>query len=214
MHPLRRSFSTRTVLVILVVIWLYAVLTLLPFTDSLTITAHGQCTNDIQWWPSDLALKLTFLMSHFVPGFALPICCISGSYVLIGIHLRHEHGKQLRAGMLLSKQASSRAKQNARTIKLLTCLVAAYTLCILPHSVLVLMTVFDQTGTLKLPHITEIHEFTRLIVTANSCVNPLMYSVISKEFRAGVTSMIWRRLSGRSSSYVSTSSRPSREAGV
>lgn len=85
--------------------------------------------------------------------------------------------------MCVQTTLSHRTRQNRKTIKVLSALVAVYSVCIIPHYIILTMTIFDRDNTEALPFIYQSHEFTRLLMTANSCLNPLMYSVVSKEFR-------------------------------
>ena len=188
-HPLRKSFKARTVLVIIVVIWMYAILTLLPFAHSLKVFPTKECVNDFSWWPNEDALKLTFVLAGFVPGYVLPFCFVAISYILIGMHLKREHKDQMRVGMLHLHVAWRRSKQNLKTVRLLTSLVLAFTVCILPHYIVILLLIFKPEA-IKMPHMIEVHEFTRLLATANSCINPILYSAVSVEFREGVAAFL------------------------
>ena len=164
---------------IIVLIWIYAVLTLVPFIESLRVTPDRQCLNDLSWWPNYVAFQLTFVLSCLAPGCVLPLTCIALCYISIGISLSNRRLSVQRARHSMSQ----RTRQNRKTIKVLTSLVAVYTICIVPHYILLSMSVFDGVNTAKLPYIFELHEFTRLMMTANSCLNPIIYSVVSKEFR-------------------------------
>ncbi|EDO36558.1 predicted protein [Nematostella vectensis] len=182
-YPMRQPFSARAVTLIIVFMWVYAVLTLVPFAGSLRIFPDGQCLNDPAWWGSTQAFQLTYLFCGFFPGAVIPVCCISVSYLSIAHHLYCEHRRQLHEGIIGSRTASQRMRQNLKTTRVLTALVAVYAVCVLPHYIILALVFFDRANTEKLAFIVVSHEFTRLLMTANSCLNPIMYSVVSKEFR-------------------------------
>ncbi|EDO36556.1 predicted protein [Nematostella vectensis] len=200
-HPLSPPFTFRTVSLIILVIWVYSVSTLLPFAESLTILPRGSCQNDYAWWPNYTTVQLTFVLCAFTPGFVIPITCIVVFYLLIARHLRKErenHDLLLRGDI-----ARLRVRQNSKMIRILSCLTVAFTICILPSYTIILMVMFYK-GTSSLPYIDEVHEFTRLLMTANSCLNPVLYSVVSREFRAELRGLLKRRRVKRARTTFST----------
>lgn len=170
--------------VLIVLIWVYAILTLVPFIDSLHVDKNLICGNDMNWWPTQLAFQLTFLFSLLLPGCAMPLCCIAICYISIGISLNRQSKRR-------SFRPSHRTRQNRKTIKVLTSLVVVYAISILPHYIILAIAIFMPNR--PLPFFYESHEFTRLMMTTNSCLNPIMYSAISKEFRDRMRYICCRR---------------------
>ena len=194
-YPMKKAITSRTVITVATLIWLYAALTILPFAWSLKITNQKDCANDFNWWPSVEVFQVAFVLAGFLPGFLLPFISIVVAYILIGIHLRKSTSWNLQTKLFRSDVAALRVRQNAKTIKLLSVLIVVYILSILPHYTILMIFVFDPKSQ-EMPLIMEFHEFTRLMMSANSCFNPVLYGTISKEFRQRLRSL-FRQRSGK-----------------
>ena len=188
-HPMKEMCRARTIYFIILIIWIYAALTMAPFFGALEVFSDGRCSTNVRWWPNQSLFKITYILSGFVPGAVIPAMCISVSYTLIGVHLWREHKRNVQRGVLQHGLAAIRAKQNIKTTKLLATLVGTHAICILPHYVILLSFIFSDEHNAG-PNAILFHEFTRLLMTANSCCNPLLYSLFSQNFRRGFKRMI------------------------
>ena len=200
-HSIRGGMCSKSLVVVFIaLIWAYSVSLQLPFMFALELIPGGECLVDLSWWPSDKAIKLTYVFTTFVPEFLIPAICVFLCYVGIILHLRRHHKGLKKRGIRQTgdKLSSVRTQQNKKTTKLLTGLVIVYTVCILPHQIILLMVTFDKEY-LSSPYMREIHEFTRFLTTANSCLNPVMYSAISRGFRSDVKAVFSRRSTTMSS---------------
>lgn len=195
-HGLRRRLCNKSIVVMSVVlIWIYAVSLQMPFMFALQLIPGRECLVDLSWWPSEDAVQMTYFFTTFVPKFLIPAICISACYVGIVVHLRHHHKNLTKRGICKAGQhfTEVRTQQNKKTTKLLTGLVTIYTVCILPHQVVLLMVIFNNEY-LSSPYMREVHEFARFLTTANCCLNPLLYSAISRSFRNDVKAVLRRRV--------------------
>lgn len=178
--------------------WAYSCLLQVPFVFALTLEPSGRCLIDINWWSSQLSFKLTYIMALITPQFVIPAFCLVLFYVGIVFHLKKAHKLNSKSGIYTSVDvAEKREKQNRKTTKLLTGLVLVYAICILPHKVIILCIMANPD--LLSSHFTrQLYEFARLLTTANSCFNPILYTTLSRSFRKDLKKMF---------------SKPSRESG-
>lgn len=193
-YSLTSRLSKRKALVMVVFSWVYSCVLQVPFVFALTVEPSGRCLIDIAWWPNQLSFNLTYIMALIVPQFVIPAFCITLFYVGIVSHLRKAHKLNSRRGMYTSVDAAEkREKQNRKTTKLLTGLVLVYAICILPGKV-ILLNIMVKPALLSSHFTRQLYEFARLLTTANSCFNPILYTALSHSFRDDL-----RRLFSRSS---------------
>ena len=172
--------------------WAYSCLLQLPFLFALTIDSSGMCQIDINWWSNTLTFHLTYIMALFAPQFLIPAVCIILFYAGIIFHLRSAHQMNSKRGIYTSEDVSEkRGKQNRKTTKLLTGLALVYAICILPQKA-VLLAIIANPELLKSSSTRQVYEFTRLLTTANSCLNPVLYTTISRGFRKDLKTIFSR----------------------
>lgn len=192
-----KSFTSRLskkkALAMLTFSWVYSCLVQVPFLFALTLKPNGNCLIDTSWWPSQLSFNLTYIMALITPQFVIPAFCLMFFYIGIVLHVRKAHKLNSKRGMYASMDAAEkRVKQNQKTTKLLTGLVLVYALCILPHKVIILCIIANPS--LFSSHFTrQLYEFARLLTTANSCFNPILYTTLSRSFRTDLKKMFSKR---------------------
>ncbi|XP_022092336.1 trissin receptor-like [Acanthaster planci] len=138
-------------------------------------------------WPTYEAVR-AFKGVNFGAFYCVPLLVVSICYLRMARALqrsahftRAESGGESALASGLQRQQTSRRKV-ARMVHIL---VLAFALCMLPWHVLMFITsepsiVLDSTLMLYLGI------FTRLAVYLNSCLNPLLYSFFSQNFRANL----------------------------
>ena len=201
---LKSRFSKRKAVVMLIFSWVYSCLLQIPFLFALTLEPNGRCLIDITWWPSQLSFNLTYIMALVVPQFVIPAFCLVFFYLGIVFHLRKAHRQNNKRGIYRSVHiAVKREKQNRKTTKLLTGLVLVYAFCILPHKVIILSIVANPL--LLTSHVTrQLYEFARLLTTANSCFNPILYTTLSRSFRKDLKKMFSRQKGNDSNRFLNS----------
>ena len=189
---LKSPFSKTKAVAMVTFGWVYSCLLQLPFVFALTLEPNGRCLIDIQWWPSQLSFNLTYIMALVNPQFIIPAFCLVYFYVGIISHLRKAHKQNNRRGIYTSVHvAEKRQKQNRKTTKLLTGLVLVYAACILPHKVIIL-SIIANPSLLNSYATRQLYEFARLLTTANSCFNPILYTTLSRSFRKDLKGLFSR----------------------
>lgn len=184
--------SKRKALVMVLFSWVYSCVLQVPFVFALTVEPNGRCLIDVNWWPSQLSFNLTYIMALIVPQFVIPAFCIILFYVGIVFHLRKAHQLNSKQGIYTSVDAAEkREKQNRKTTKLLTGLVLVYAFCILPGK-LIILSIIANPALLSSHFTRQLYEFARLLTTANSCFNPILYTTLSRSFREDLKRMFSR----------------------
>ena len=159
------------------------------------VVKYGEMPNDGKWcdpvWPS-LVIVRVYVVLLTVFSYILPLLVISWTYFAISRKLSHS-SKFLKdmtrsldgAEGNLKRVKSVRLRQNKRAKKILTPIVVVFAITMLPLSILRLTYVFW-------PVIAEQKYYNNLLyavtvfVIINSSVNPVIYSIASKDFRTGI----------------------------
>lgn len=151
-------------------------------------------------WPSMLFGKI-YVVSLTACSYLLPLSVISFTYFVISRALARSNAfiiamkmDQLRQGEKKPLTiTSSRLQQNNRAKRILTPLVLVFALTMLPLNALRLITVFGP----KIASSRNIYKILFFVVAVlailNSSVNPVIYSVVSKDFRRRVNNLFSRR---------------------
>lgn len=161
-------------------------------------------------WDRNLLLNRLYVGSLTLFTYVLPLTVISVTYFLISrkIHESDAFIKSMKKELRdtgkdgpctpLAKQKSARLSHNKRAKKILTPLVTVFALTMLPLTLFRLIIVFW-------PAIVAQEYYTKLLYTVtffvilNSSANPVIYSVVSKEFRKGLNNLcLPRRQMGNS----------------
>ena len=153
-------------------------------------------------WPSwTAALYIGGVLTLFT--YILPLTVISFTYLIISRKInqsslfikamrREEHGETGDERAIITNVKSARLKHNKRVKKILTPLVVVFAVTMLPLSFLRLTIVFW-------PSIADKEYYGNLLFVAtvfaivNSSVNPVIYSIVSRDFRKGINNLSCRR---------------------
>ena len=185
-RTLTGRLSKRKALVMVAFGWMYSCLSQIPYVFALRVEPNGKCLVEKEWWPSPTALNLTFIMAIIMPQFVIPACCLTFFYLAIVCHVWKAHRLNSKRGIYMNAHvAEKRVKQNRKTTKLLSGLVLVYAACILPHMIIIVILMTNHALLLSpfMAVIRQLYEFARLLKTANSCLNPILYTLLSRGFR-------------------------------
>lgn len=179
----------RKALFMVIFSWVFSCLVQIPFVFALTEEPNGKCLVDIKWWPSQTSMNITYILAIIAPQFVIPAFCLIFFYIGIVFHVRKAHKLNSKRGMYTSVDvAEKREKQNRKTTKLLTGLVLVYSFCIFPHKIIIL-SIMSNPALLSSQFTRQLYEFARLLNTANSCFNPILYTLLSPGFRKDLKKM-------------------------
>ncbi|XP_058052927.1 type-2 angiotensin II receptor [Ahaetulla prasina] len=116
----------------------------------------------------------TALMKNLL-GFLLPMAIILGCYICIRVHLKKAQGfaKSMRV--------------RDRVLKLVAAVVVAFLVCWLPFHILTFLDALSWMEVISRCHLTSVIDavlpFGLSMGFANSCINPLLYYFVGRQFR-------------------------------
>ncbi|XP_041667623.1 relaxin-3 receptor 1 [Cheilinus undulatus] len=177
---------------ITVFIWCAAVFAALPhavFTTTVTVSNEDLCLVKFPETNGSAQLWLGLYHSQKVLlGFVVPLGIISACYLLL---LRFVTSKNIN---------TSSAKRRAKITKSVTIVVLSFFLCWLPNQAL---TVWGILIKLNFVHFTYEYYTTQVYVFpvsvclahSNSCLNPVLYCLMRREFRKALRKLFWRMTS-------------------
>ena len=167
---------------------------------------YRELQNDEKWcgpvWPSwDRKAVMPRLYVGFLTLFSyiLPLAIISFTYLRISYILnrsssfikamrRKEHGETGHKRNIMTIVRSPRLRHNKRAKRILTPLVVVFAVTMLPLSIFRLTAViWPSMGTQE--YYGNLLYVVSILVVVNSSVNPVIYSVVSRDFRKGITNI-------------------------
>lgn len=209
-HPVR-SRRYRTVVyarITCVLIWLFAFLLSVPTAltrdvhniNKTTVCAVLHPANENTMRLKHLLLAISLMKSLL--GFLVPFLIIITCYCLIG--------RALLVARHIQKSARSRDDE---VLRMLAAAVLAFFLCWAPHQVFHFMQVLTQLKVLEKCAILEIIDtampFTICIAYFNSCVNPIVYGFVGRNFRKNLLRLLCCSPGGMHGAHPSISSKMS-----
>ncbi|XP_049279837.1 pyrokinin-1 receptor isoform X3 [Anopheles funestus] len=184
------------------VIWLIAILSAVPQALQFGVTNQGgidQCV------VKRIIIQHSFELSTFLFFFA-PMTLITVLYALIGLKLRSSTLMQ-RDGTLQrrnhfmpsSRQSSANSQGTRRVLKMLVAVVVAFFLCWAPFHAQRLVYIYgvDKDHQPSDPLILKLFVVTTyisgILYYLSTCINPLLYNIMSNKFRQAFKSILFRR---------------------
>lgn len=210
-HPMRsRRFRTvRYASVTCVAIWLFAFVLSVPTAVTRDVHNFANSNNTVCGilHPStENATRLRFLLANSLMksllGFLIPFIIIITCYFLI------------ERALLGAKhiQKSSRSRDD-EVLRMLGAAVLAFFLCWTPHQVFHLMQFLTQLALIKKCAIIDVIDnalpFTICIAHFNSCVNPIVYGFVGRNFRKNLLRLLCCSPGGVRGPHASISSKMS-----
>ncbi|XP_076014512.1 type-1 angiotensin II receptor [Genypterus blacodes] len=210
-HPVRsRRFRTvQYAHITCVLIWLFA--SLLSVPTALTRDIHNISNSNTTvcgiLHPTNYTMMLKDILlvislKKSLLGFLVPFLIIITCYCLIG------------RALLVARhiQKSSRSRDD-EVLRMLAAAVLAFFLCWAPHQVFHFMQVLTQLEVLKNCTILDVIDtampFTNCIGFFNSCVNPILYSFVGRNFRKNLLRLLRCSPGGATGPHPSISSKMS-----
>lgn len=177
---------------IAVFIWIAAVSAALPhavFSTTVSVSSEDLClvkfpeTNgSAQFWLGLYHAQKVLL------GFVLPLGIISACYLLL---LRSITSKNIN---------NASAKRRAKVTKSVTIVVLSFFLCWLPNQALTAWGILIKLNVVHFSYeyyTTQVYVFPVSVCLAhsNSCLNPILYCLMRREFRKALKKLFWRMTS-------------------
>ncbi|XP_043541921.1 relaxin-3 receptor 1-like [Chiloscyllium plagiosum] len=191
LRPGRTPFRPCMVKCVILAIWLTAIAVTLPLTIySQTVNIYGDelC---IQKFPAGQYFLAFQHIQRILLTFIIPLTVITVCYLLL-IRFLHHH-----------KLSGNNAKRQSKVTKSVILLIMSFLLCWLPNhvitcwGVLVKLELVHWSRAYYITH-TYIHPFTICLAYTNSCLNPIIYCLMRREFREAMKN-VFQRISSVSS---------------
>ena len=178
-NPFKPKMKRRYAYVWIAVMWVLAFFVALPAMLVAKVHKNGWCWGS---WPSKIH-KEAYIIALLVMKCLLPLSITIVAYIRIGLYVKETRlpvppatANPSTAG--LKNQA---ARENMRLIKTLSAMVVLFAIFTVPHQVgWIMLTVFPDKKTAG-----KIFAFSPLLNHFHSCVNPLIYSALTRHFRRG-----------------------------
>ncbi|XP_059214283.1 relaxin-3 receptor 1 [Centropristis striata] len=177
---------------ITVFIWVAAVSAALPhaiYSTTATVSSEDLCLVKFPETNGSAQLWLGLYHSQKVLlGFVLPLGIISACYLLL---LRSITSKNIN---------TSSAKRRAKVTKSVTIVVLSFFLCWLPNQALTAWGILIKLNVVHFSYeyyTTQVYVFPVSVCLAhsNSCLNPILYCLMRREFRKALKKLFWRMTS-------------------
>ncbi|KAL6107734.1 uncharacterized protein ACO6RY_18445 [Pungitius sinensis] len=179
-------------------IWAVSLLATLPhavYSTSVQVSDQELCLvrfTDSGSWDPQLLLGL-YQLQKVLLGFLIPLIIITACYLLLarfilGRRMADAGGPEVERG---------RQKRRSKVTRSIVIVVLSFFLCWLPNQALTLWGVlikFDLVPFSKAFYNAQAYAFPLTVCLAhtNSCLNPVLYCLIRKEFRAGLKELLLR----------------------
>ncbi|KAM8983995.1 relaxin-3 receptor 1 isoform 3-T3 [Ara ararauna] len=177
-----------------VLIWLLAILASLPhaiFSTTATVFDDVLCLvkfpegrgSNAQFWLGMYHIQKVLL------GFVVPLIIISLCYLLLVRFINEKH-----VGSKCSGPGSKRCAKVTRSVSIV---VLAFFLCWLPNQALTTWGILIKLNVVNFSteyFLSQVYLFPISVCLAhsNSCLNPILYCLMRREFRNSLKSLLWR----------------------
>ncbi|XP_032396308.1 relaxin-3 receptor 1 [Etheostoma spectabile] len=167
------------------IIWTLATLATAPtsiFSTVSNVTGEKLC---LLRFPGGQYWLAVYHIQKILVGFVLPMSIVSISYIMLLRFIRNRSMK------------TSNPKRRCQVTKSITIVVLSFFLCWMPNhaitlwSVLVKLNVANWDKAYYIVH-TYVFPLTVCLAHTNSCLNPIIYCLMRKEFRNKLRSLIYR----------------------
>lgn len=175
-NPYKRKMRKRAAYLWIATIWISSFIIVLPLSIAAKVK-DGICLEN---WPS-MNHRKAYTLALFLLQFLLPLLIIAVAYLRIGVYLWQSGDPQSSLPTAKKNRAQKRRKENIQVIKTLALIVILFAICLLPGQIAWLMWDFgDQHD----EHVVEvIFIFSDILDCLHACVNPIVYGLLTEQFR-------------------------------
>ncbi|KAK3748460.1 hypothetical protein QZH41_006874 [Actinostola sp. cb2023] len=180
LFPFRPRIKIPTLLLGIISAWILAILCIVP----LMIVSNAEGVLCIEKWPKD-AHRKAYTAVLFVLQFAIPICVIAIAYITIVIALfttKVPDRTSINHRGQVVKQSRSRS-DNIHIIRTVAIIIALFVICMLPNQMAWILTDFGGKQYQNLSE--KFWLFAEALMFFHSCVNPIIYGSLTRQFRQG-----------------------------
>ena len=175
-NPYKPKMRKRGAYLWIVAIWMSSFIIVLPLSI-VAKSEDGSCQED---WPS-LNHRKAYTLALFILQFVLPLLVIAAAYLKIGVYLWRSAVPQSSLSTSKKKRAQKRKKENIQVIKTLALIVILFAICLLPGQIGFLLWEFGDEQDQAIMN--AIFKFADLLDCLHACVNPIVYGLLTEQFR-------------------------------
>ena len=181
LHPFKQEIRHRSAVLWIIVLWIMSFANVLPLMIVTTPYPPFEC---LEKWPS-LSHRRAYTAALFVLQYILPLVIIAIAYIRIGLDLNRSCSRSFRnARAAKSPENQARRRENFKVTKTLAIIVMIFAVCMLPSQVGWMLLDFGDKEQ-KAIAIKVVFKFSLVLTVFHSCLNPLVYGSITKQFRRG-----------------------------
>ncbi|EDO43048.1 predicted protein [Nematostella vectensis] len=167
----------------------------LPLFFIMAYSDSGQHNFCIPDWRNVKPFEPIYIITLVVFTYVLPLVIISWTYIGIWREIGSStrwHESRRTSGTTASDSETQRMRENSRAKRILTPIVLTFATCMLPVNIFRLLTYFWRP-VLSTFHFWTFYNAMVFITILNSAANPLIYSIVSQDFRRAFMGLIFKR---------------------
>lgn len=166
-RPMRIQAGRKRAKITIAAIWSLSFVFVLPYISVLT-QKNSRC---VEKWSTLHGRLYTWFI--FIFQYIIPLSIISLAYVKIAIQLRINRNNLTPAHRVQDRDVT-------KVVRMMVVVVLIFAVCMLPNHILWLLSDFDKDfpGAGR-----KVYVWGEILIYANSCTNPIVYSICIEEFR-------------------------------
>lgn len=176
LRPFESTLQKRQLVICFVVVWFLSFLVALPLIIVATVGPSGACYED--WPTTDHKRVYTAVLAGL--QYFVPLTIIAAAYVRIGGELFFTKRRSSFTSPAKPIE-EARKQENKRIAKILSTIVISFAICMLPTHVAWMLTDFGRKSEQNAALV--IFKFSDMLAVFHSCLNPLIYGTVTRQFR-------------------------------
>lgn len=173
-RPMRMQAGRKRAKITIGVIWVLSFVFVLPYITVLT-KKNSSC---VESW-SDIHSRV-YTLFIFVFQYVIPLSIISLAYIKIAIQLRRNRKNLTHAHRVQDRDVT-------KVVRMMVVVVFIFAVCMLPNHVFWLLSDFKKDFPVAG---SSVFVWGEILIYANSCTNPIVYSICIEEFRVAFKAYI------------------------
>lgn len=180
LNPFKQDLRQKSAVLWIGVLWILSLTNVLPL---MIVTRPERSTECTENWPS-FDHRRAYTAALFVLQYVLPLVIIAVAYIRIGLDLNRScQGCYARTASSNNLENQARRRENSKVTKTLAIIVVIFAVCMLPSQVGWILLDFGDEQQQKIAKV--IFKFSLVLTVFHSCLNPVVYGSITKQFRRG-----------------------------
>ncbi|CAH3137519.1 unnamed protein product [Pocillopora meandrina] len=185
-NPWRPKLKRRGAVIWVSFVWLAAFIFVIPLIVVGKITKDGKCK---EYWPS-LAHRQAYTVSLLTAQYILPLLIIAICYIRIWLFMRNRPVFPRNSNLFTNRRilGVKNTRESMIILKTVAVIVFLFSVLLLPNQVAWMLLDFRNVSYEELWFVADI--FSRL----HSCLNPVVYGVMNKQYRRNYVTFLTRAL--------------------